>query len=199
MTIKSKTHKGDGFNEIRFEDQTDQQEIFIHAQKDQNNVVLNNETTQVGVDRTENVGNDETVTIGRDVRYRVGQNQFETYGKDLVMKVDNSWSEKVHYQHQQEIGQDKTTLIKGKYNVEVIGGMRSNTNKHEIMGSDKIIITGSSSRVTIAGGEITLESATINLKGKVNIGGSGSASVPPLTGAAESGLPLAEECPSKKQ
>ena len=198
MSIKSKTYKGSGFNELRFEDKPDEEELFIHAQKDQNNVVLNNETTQVGVDRTEHVGNDEAINIGRDVRYQVGQNQFEAYGKDLQMQVGNSWSESIHYQHQQEVGQNKTTRVKGKYNVEVIGGIRSNTNKHEIMGSDKVVITGGSSRVTISGGQITLEASKINLKGKVSIGGSGGASVPPLIGAAESGLPLSEECPLKK-
>ncbi|TLP52663.1 MULTISPECIES: type VI secretion system tip protein TssI/VgrG, partial [Pseudomonas] len=36
MTIKSQTHKGDGFNELRFEDELGRQEVFIHAQKDQN-------------------------------------------------------------------------------------------------------------------------------------------------------------------
>ena len=39
MTIKSRTHKGEGFNEFRFEDEAGKEEIFIHAQKDQNNVV----------------------------------------------------------------------------------------------------------------------------------------------------------------
>ncbi len=54
MTIKSQTHKGEGFNELRFEDEADQEEIFMHAQKDQNNVVNNDETTRVGHDRSEN-------------------------------------------------------------------------------------------------------------------------------------------------
>jgi type VI secretion system secreted protein VgrG len=52
MTIKSRTHKGEGFNELRFEDEAGREEVFIHAQKDQNNVVLNDETTEVGHDRT---------------------------------------------------------------------------------------------------------------------------------------------------
>ncbi|VAW92917.1 VgrG protein, partial [hydrothermal vent metagenome] len=54
MSIKSKTHKGAGFNELRFDDEKDKEEVFIHAQKDQNNVVLNDETTEIGRNRTEN-------------------------------------------------------------------------------------------------------------------------------------------------
>ncbi|VAW45246.1 VgrG protein, partial [hydrothermal vent metagenome] len=34
MTIRSKTHKGDGFNELRFEDEKGQEEIFVQAEKD---------------------------------------------------------------------------------------------------------------------------------------------------------------------
>ncbi|MFJ2973047.1 type VI secretion system tip protein TssI/VgrG, partial [Pseudomonas fulva] len=45
MTIKSQTHKGDGFNELRFEDELGRQEVFIHAERDQNNVVKHDETT----------------------------------------------------------------------------------------------------------------------------------------------------------
>ena len=78
MSIKSKTYRGNGFNELRFDDATDAEEVFIHAQKDQNNVVLNNETTQVGVDRTENVGNNETITIGGDRSETVQKNELHT-------------------------------------------------------------------------------------------------------------------------
>jgi len=34
MTIKSRTHKGEGFNELRFEDELGQEEVYIHAEKD---------------------------------------------------------------------------------------------------------------------------------------------------------------------
>ncbi len=67
MTIKSRTHKGDGFNELRFEDEAGREEIFIHAQKDQNNVVLNDETITIDNDRTETMHHDETITIDNGV------------------------------------------------------------------------------------------------------------------------------------
>ncbi|MDD1796346.1 type VI secretion system tip protein VgrG [Enterovibrio sp. ZSDZ42] len=47
--IRTDTHKGKGSNEIRFEDEADKEEIYVHAQKDQNIVVENNETTTVMV------------------------------------------------------------------------------------------------------------------------------------------------------
>lgn len=33
MTIRSKTYKGEGFNELRFDDATDKEQVYIHAQK----------------------------------------------------------------------------------------------------------------------------------------------------------------------
>ncbi|EPJ48818.1 MAG: rhs-family protein [Osedax symbiont Rs1] len=77
--------------------------------------------------------------------------------------------------------------------------INSNTTTHTIMGGDKVIIIGGNSRITLAKGSITLEAASINLKGNVSIGGSGSASVPTLADSANSGSLFAEECPYQKK
>ncbi|WP_123059973.1 type VI secretion system tip protein TssI/VgrG, partial [Escherichia sp. MOD1-EC4516] len=47
MTIRSKTYKGSGFNELRFEDATDSEQVYIHAQKNMDTEVLNDRTTDV--------------------------------------------------------------------------------------------------------------------------------------------------------
>ncbi|MDV1748141.1 bacteriophage T4 gp5 trimerisation domain-containing protein, partial [Citrobacter freundii] len=64
MTIRSKTYKGGGFNELRFEDATDQEQVYIHAQKNMDTEVLNNRTTDVKVDHTETIGNNQSITVG---------------------------------------------------------------------------------------------------------------------------------------
>src|SRR5262249_29294196 len=69
-TIKSNTSKGGGgFNEIRFEDKKDSEEIFVQAQKDMNVTVLNNQTVTITKDRavTLSEGN-ETLTISKGTR-----------------------------------------------------------------------------------------------------------------------------------
>ncbi|MDP1165631.1 bacteriophage T4 gp5 trimerisation domain-containing protein, partial [Klebsiella pneumoniae] len=65
MTIKSRTHKGEGFNELRFEDELGQEEVFVHAEKDQNTVVKNNQSQSIGANRSSQIGQDETITVGR--------------------------------------------------------------------------------------------------------------------------------------
>ncbi len=47
MGIRSQTHKGTGFNELRFSDVNGAEEVFVHAQKDMNTVIKDNETRSV--------------------------------------------------------------------------------------------------------------------------------------------------------
>jgi len=51
------------FNEFTFEDKKGSEEIVLHAQKDWNSVVENDQTLKVDHDRTVTVKNNETVTI----------------------------------------------------------------------------------------------------------------------------------------
>ncbi|HID7482816.1 TPA: type VI secretion system Vgr family protein [Morganella morganii] len=62
--FRTQTHKGDGFNELRFEDENGKQEVFMHAQKDMNTVVQNDRSTSVVANHTENIGQNQSVTVG---------------------------------------------------------------------------------------------------------------------------------------
>jgi type VI secretion system secreted protein VgrG len=64
--FKSRSSKGGGtedFNEIRFEDKKGQEMITVHAQKDMETMVENDETRQVDRDRTTTIKRHETKTI----------------------------------------------------------------------------------------------------------------------------------------
>jgi type VI secretion system secreted protein VgrG len=60
--IRTQSHKGEGFNELRFEDQAGEEQIWLHAQKDLE-LLTNN-------DRTEEIGNDSFLTVYHD---RIGE------------------------------------------------------------------------------------------------------------------------------
>ncbi|MEM9454996.1 MAG: type VI secretion system tip protein TssI/VgrG [Myxococcota bacterium] len=63
-TIKSSSSPGgDGYNELRFEDAADSEEIWMHAQKDFNTKVRHDHNTNVGLHQTLQVGGNQTVTI----------------------------------------------------------------------------------------------------------------------------------------
>ncbi len=63
-TIKSNsTIGGGGSNEIRFEDKKGQEEVYIHAQKDQNQVIENDHTIKIGNDQTRTIQHNRTSTM----------------------------------------------------------------------------------------------------------------------------------------
>ncbi|MBA0181827.1 type VI secretion system tip protein VgrG [Pectobacterium carotovorum] len=89
-SIRTSTHKGAGFNELRFEDQAGQEEVFIHAQKDMNTVVLNNRSTSVNVDHNENIGRDQTVVVQQNQTVSVIADQItEIQGEQTVVVKKN--------------------------------------------------------------------------------------------------------------
>ncbi|KML64593.1 type VI secretion system tip protein VgrG [Pectobacterium peruviense] len=89
-SLRTSTHKGDGFNELRFEDQAGQEEVFIHAQKDMNTVVLNNRSTSVNVDHNENIGRDQTVVVQKNQTVSVIADQVtEIQGEQTVVVKKN--------------------------------------------------------------------------------------------------------------
>lgn len=154
MTIKSNTHKGSGFNELRFEDEAGQEEVFVHAQKDQNNVVLNNETTEVGVNRTEHVGNDETITIDN--------NRTETVHHDETITIDNNRTESVGVNEDITIGNNRSesvgvdeTINIGSNRSVTIGSNKSETigkNKTETISIAKALSIGAAYQVSVGAG-----------------------------------------------
>ncbi len=112
-TIKSNSSKGGGgFNELRFEDKKDSEEVFFQAQKDYNKVVLNNETVKIHKDTTTTVetGNRKvTVSQGNDDHTVTQGNRSVT-----VSQGNN--------EHKVSLGNDTTTVSAGNYKVAVSAG-----------------------------------------------------------------------------
>ena len=211
--FKTDTHQGSGFNELTFEDEKDQELIYMHGQKDQEIHIEHNREKRVDNDQFETVGRDKSIsvgqdhteavardarhTIGRDVYYDVTQNQIENYGKDHIHNVGNIHKQTVYSDHLVEVGGNVQETVNGKYSLNVVDAITNNTGKHTLMAFEKFTIKGPGGKITIDGSGITLTAAKINLKGNVSMGGGGSAQVPTLSGAANKGLPLVEECPKE--
>ncbi|CDG94440.1 putative VrgG protein (fragment) [Xenorhabdus bovienii str. feltiae Florida] len=66
MAFRSKTHKGEGYNELLFEDAKGSEKLALHAQKDMDTTVLNDRSTRVTHDHTESVGNNQVITVRKD-------------------------------------------------------------------------------------------------------------------------------------
>ena len=53
------------FNEIRFEDKKGQEQVYVHAEKNMDRVVENDDSLDVGRDQTIDVGRDQTIEVER--------------------------------------------------------------------------------------------------------------------------------------
>ena len=88
--IKSRSSKGGSgsdFNEFRFEDKKGAEEVYLHAQKDWNSLVENDQTTEVQHDRSADITNNDALTIGMDRTKDVGNNETNTIGMDRSTTV----------------------------------------------------------------------------------------------------------------
>ncbi len=97
---KSRSSKGGtpaNFNEIRMEDKKGAEQLFIHAERNQDIEVENDETHWVGHNRTKTVDLDELVTIGA--------NRVRAVKEDDVLMVGNSKRDSVADVYLLEVGQ----------------------------------------------------------------------------------------------
>ncbi len=220
MVIRSQTHKGQGFNEISLEDEKDQEEIYVHAQRNQTIHVLNDENTRIdhdrteevkhdekiaiGNDRTESVGNDETLSVGRDQRETIGQdaylviqrNQKIQIAKDLLEDVGNYRKESTTSDHWMQTGGNFEHKVAGTSLLEAGQSITHKTQVHTLSGSSKIVVQGPAGRIVIDGGGITLE-GKVTIKGTLNMTGGSPPSLSPMEGTAKEGKPFDDMCAMK--
>jgi type VI secretion system secreted protein VgrG len=152
-TIKSNSSLGGGgFNELRFEDKKGSEEVFVNAQKDYNEVVLNNKTVKVTQDfaTTVSQGNHSlTVSQGdHSVTISAGNHTTTVSAKDHSL-----------------------TVSAGNHSITVSAG------KSSITAQQSITLTVGPSSIQVSPSGITLSAPQITLNGT----GSASISAPSVT------------------
>jgi len=143
--IQTRSTPGGGsanFNQIRFEDKKGSEQLHIHAEKNQDIEVENDETHTVGHDRTKTIGNDETthvkhdrtetvdnnetITIGANRKEQVGINETIAIGSNRTVTVGASESVTVALTRTHAVGINEAIAI-GAAQETAIGAFRSIT------------------------------------------------------------------------
>jgi len=198
-TIKSDSSKGGGgSNEIRFEDKKGQEQVYIHAQKDQSNVIENDLSISVGHDMSTRVGNDQTTTVRKNRTVTV-EDENDTL---TVTKGTQSVTVKGNASLTIQAGNRTVSVTGGNYSVSATGAVTlhgqgkgvgitgdaegvtvKGTGKGvTITGDPKLIATGTSNAIIsspdidIGDGVIKIHGSKIELSaggGKIVIDGSG--------------------------
>ena len=167
-TLRSRSSPGgDGFNQITLEDRAGKELVYLHAQRDLQEEVLRNQSTDVGQDQTLKVGQDRTVTVDRHEQVTVKGDQkvdvkgagTVTVGKDLTVTVKGQQTE--------ETGKDLKVTVKGGHTEETTKayGLKAKTVTLEAADSIEIKCGGASIKLT-SSGEIDVTGS-----GVVKIGG----------------------------
>ncbi|ARC87159.1 type VI secretion system tip protein TssI/VgrG [Rhodovulum sp. MB263] len=88
--FRSDTHTGVGFNELRFEDETGREEVFVHAERDLHVGVENDHRTSVGGNLHRQVrGHETALTYGEHVSHSLALRGITT-GDTLLIASGNS-------------------------------------------------------------------------------------------------------------
>lgn len=145
-TLKSRSSLSggaDNFNEIRFEDKKDSEEVYFQAEKDLNSLIKNDETRDVKHDRTVKIENDDTKEVTHDLKLTVGHDRTSKVDHDQSSTVGNNDEETVAMKQTIKIGQDQSETIGGKRSVSVA------MNNSETVGGSETVTVGQSQTVSI--------------------------------------------------
>ncbi|KAA3509185.1 type VI secretion system tip protein TssI/VgrG (plasmid) [Agrobacterium rosae] len=154
-TFRTNTHKGVGFNELRFEDAADNEEVFLHAQKDTNFEILNDYSKRVGHDKSELVANDKSTevlgdhdeVIAGNMSISVGENALSTLLRDktkLVFDAVGTALEKLKIPDPFNFAKGNFQLFVEKNHSQVVG-----IGSSEVVGGAKSTIVGHTYQTTV--------------------------------------------------
>jgi type VI secretion system secreted protein VgrG len=153
-TIKThSTTGGGGFNEFRFEDKKGSEQIFIHAEK--------NQDTRVKNDSLEYIGNDRHLIIVNE--------QLELVKKDKHLHVQGDHNEKVDSAISIQAGTDIEEKAGTKFAVD------AGSEIHLKSGTNVTIETGASLTLKVGGNFININAGGIFIKGTMVMLNSGGA------------------------
>ncbi|WP_203301662.1 type VI secretion system Vgr family protein [Marinobacter sediminum] len=151
-TLKTQTHKGEGSNELRFEDEAGQEQIYVHAQKDLDLLTEHNRTEVIKNDSHLTVRHQHVCHVGGSSHTNIEGEARERYGADVF----------------QDIG--------GTLHTSVGGGSASEAEHeaHHKAGAKVVLDAGSELTITGGGSFIRLDASGVTLSGpgiKINSGG----------------------------
>ena len=130
-TIKSSSSPGGKdteYNEWRFEDDAGKEQVFTHAQRNYDEVVLNCHTTDVGVDQTNTVHQHQTQTVEGTQDEHVKGDQTMTVTGNRTVDITKKLTETIGGNHDRTVTAGVTETISGGERREVVLGMFETIN-----------------------------------------------------------------------
>jgi type VI secretion system secreted protein VgrG len=177
------------FNEIRFEDKKGSEQVFIHAEKNQDIEVEHDETHWVGHDRSKTIDHDETThvkhdrteTVDNNETITIHANRTETVDKDEVITIHANRTESVDKDETITIGKDRQETVQ-KNEAVAVGENRSiSVGKNNDLTVGKVLTITAGDQITLTTGDASIimkKDGSIAIKGKdIVVDGSGKITI----------------------
>jgi type VI secretion system secreted protein VgrG len=159
LTRSSKGGTGANANAIRFEDKKGSEQVWIHAEKNQDIEVENDESHWVGHDRRKNIDHDETThvkhdrteTVDNNEQITIGANRTESVGGNETISISKNRSETVSGSESITIDKDRSESVGKSENVSIAEMQSLSVGKDQSISvdGDRSVEIGKNESVTI--------------------------------------------------
>jgi type VI secretion system secreted protein VgrG len=169
--VLTRSSKGGAYgdaNAIRFEDKKGGEQLWIHAEKNMDIEVENDETHWVGHDRKKTIDNDETTlvkhdrteTVGHDETITIGNNRTETVTVDETITIGSNRTETVGVNETITIGSNRSITVGGSETATVA------LQRTHAVGVNESIAIGAAQEVAIG----AAQAITVGANQSTNVG-----------------------------
>jgi type VI secretion system secreted protein VgrG len=159
---------GGGFNEIRFEDKKDSEQIFIHGQKDLDIRIEKDRKEWIGQDRHLKVIRDKLEKIDRDTHVEAGRDEIHKIGRDHHIEVAGKAALKITGSNSVSVTGDVIEEFKANHSSQV-------TQNLYLKAMQVVIEAATGITLKVGGNFITIDMSGIAIKGmpmvQINSGG----------------------------
>ncbi|MDM0008061.1 type VI secretion system tip protein TssI/VgrG [Variovorax sp. J22G73] len=163
-------------NALRFEDKKGAEQLWLHAERNQDIEVENDETHWVGHDRSKTVDHDETVHVKHDRTETVDHDETITVHNDRTETVDGNETITIHKNRTETVDLDeRITVHKNRTErVDLNETIGIGMNRTETVGLNETIHIGEHRSVTVGGAKMETvalaKAETIGLAKALTIG-----------------------------
>ncbi|ALB61106.1 type IV secretion protein Rhs [Cronobacter condimenti 1330] len=126
---RSKDGSPDNANALRFEDKAGAEQVWLHAERNMDTEVENDETHSVGSNRTKTIGANETTTVKKNRTETVVENETITVHQNRTETVDGNETITVHSNRTETVDQNEEVRIGQNQSVTVNGAQTLRVDK----------------------------------------------------------------------
>jgi type VI secretion system secreted protein VgrG len=176
LTRSSKEGAYANANAIRFEDKKGSEQLWIHAEKNQDIEVENDETHWVGHDRKKTIDHDETTHVKHDRTETVDNNEKITIGVNRTEMVGSNEKITIGANRTEAVGANETITIASNRSITV-GGSETATvalQRTHAVGVNESIAIGAAQEIAIGAAQVVAvgaaQSISVGANQSTNVG-----------------------------